>query len=97
MECRHGCLRASRLLVPKCRSGPNKLTVPSGTIERFIEDPTTAPSLPSPPAAPPGAPIGLWPQDYLAGSEWIVEMGFGVSSNPWLDAFDLPGYWFPGR
>jgi len=64
----------------------------SGTIERFLKDPTTAPSLPSPLAAPPGAPIGQWPQDYLAGSEWISAMGFGVKTNPWLEAFDLP--WF---
>lgn len=62
----------------------------SGTIERFLKDPTTAPSLPSAPAAPPGAPIGQWVQDYLAGSEWITEMGFGVITNPWLEAFDLP-------
>jgi len=61
----------------------------SEAIGRFLKDPTTAPSLPSPPAAPPGAPIGQWPQDYLAGSEWIVEMGFGAASNPWLDSFDL--------
>jgi len=69
----------------------------SGTIERFLKDPTTPPSLPSPLAAPPGAPIGQWPQDYLAGSEWISEMGFGVSTNPWLEAFDLPWSWTPGR
>jgi hypothetical protein len=69
----------------------------SGTIERFLKDPTTAPSLPSPPAAPPGAPIGQWPQDYLAGSDWISEAGFGVTTNPWLEAFDLPWFWVPGR
>jgi hypothetical protein len=69
----------------------------SGTIERFLKDPTTAPSLPPPPVAPPGAPIGQWPQDYLAGSEWISEVGFGVTTNPWLQAFDLPWFWVPGR
>jgi hypothetical protein len=68
----------------------------SGTIERFLEDPTTPPSLPSLPSAPPGAPIGQWPQDYLAGSEWITGMGFGAATNPWLEAFDLPWSWTPG-
>jgi hypothetical protein len=68
----------------------------SGTIERFLEDPTTAPALPSAPAAPPGAPIGLWPQDYLAGSEWMADLGTGATSNPWLEAFGLPSYWVPG-
>jgi hypothetical protein len=66
------------------------------TIDRFLEDPTAAPALPSAPAAPPGAPIGLYPQDYLAGSEWITAMGFGVASTPWLDAFDLSHGWIPG-
>ncbi len=37
----------------------------SGTIERFLKDPTTAPALPSAPSAPPGAPIGLVPQELL--------------------------------
>lgn len=69
----------------------------SGTIERFLEDPTTAPALPTAPSAPPGAPIGQWPQDYLAGSEWISEMGLGSTRNPWLEAFDLPWFWSPGR
>ncbi len=68
----------------------------SGTIERFLEDPTTPPSLPASPSAPPGAPIGQWPQDYLAGSGWITEMGLGAADNPWLEAFDLPWYWSPG-
>jgi hypothetical protein len=61
----------------------------SGTIERFLKDPTTMPSVPATPAAPPGAPIGSWPLDYLAGSEWIADMGFGAPTNPWLEAFDL--------
>jgi hypothetical protein len=69
----------------------------SGTIERFLEDPSTAPALPSSPAAPPGAPIGQWPQDYLAGSGWITQVGFGATSNPWLEALELPWYWGPGR
>jgi hypothetical protein len=68
----------------------------SGTIERFLEDPTTPPTLPATPAAPPGAPIGLIPQDYLAGSEWITALGFGAASNPWLEAFDLYHGWTPG-
>jgi len=68
----------------------------SGTIERFLEDPTTAPTLPATPSAPPGAPIGLWPQDYLAGSEWIADMGWGANPNPWLEAFGLPYFWAPG-
>ncbi|MGD2120589.1 MAG: zinc-dependent metalloprotease [Gemmatimonadota bacterium] len=67
----------------------------SGTIERFLKDPTTMPSVPTAPAAPPGAPIGSWAQDYLAGSEWITEMGFGVQANPWLEAFDLSWDWVP--
>jgi hypothetical protein len=68
----------------------------TGTIERFLKDPTTPPSLPATPAAPPGAPIGYWPQDYLAGSEWIAEVGFGAATNPWLEAFDLPWGRVPG-
>jgi hypothetical protein len=68
----------------------------SGTIQRFLDDPTTPPALPTPPAAPPGAPIGQWPQDYLDGSQWIREMGFGIAGNPWLEAFDLPWNWYPG-
>jgi len=62
----------------------------SNTIERFLEDPTTMPSIPDTPAAPPGAPIGLWPQDYLAGSEWISGMGSGSSTSVWMEWFDLP-------
>jgi len=61
-----------------------------------LEDPTTTPAFPTPPSAPPGAPIGLLPQDYLAGSEWIGESGFGFTTNPWLEVFDLPWYWAPG-
>ena len=34
MECGHGCLRAFGLLVPKCRSGRNKLTVPLWALRR---------------------------------------------------------------
>jgi hypothetical protein len=68
----------------------------SGTIERFLKDPTAMPSVPSAPAAPPGAPIGSWPQEYLAGSEWIAEIGFGASTNPWLEALDPPWGWVPG-
>ena len=73
------------------------LSLLSGTIERFLKDPTTPPTVPGAPSAPPGAPIGQWPQDYLAGSEWIEAMGFGADTDPWLEAFqDLwfrePGY-----
>jgi hypothetical protein len=68
----------------------------SGTIERFMKDPTTPPSLPATPAAPPGAPIGLVPQDFLAGSDWITATGFGAAENPWLEALDLPWGWVPG-
>ncbi len=70
------------------------LSLLSGTIERFLKDPTTPPTVPGAPSAPPGAPIGQWPQDYLAGSEWIEAMGFGADPDPWLEAFqDL---WFRG-
>ena len=69
----------------------------SGTIDRFLKDPTTPSDLPPAPAAPPGAPIGLWPQDYLAGSDWIAGVGFGAETNPWLEAFDVPWGWVPGR
>jgi hypothetical protein len=69
----------------------------SGTIERFLKDPTTAPSLPSPPTAPPGAPIGQGPQYYLAGLGWIADTGGHEAANPWLEAFDLPYFWLPGR
>lgn len=68
----------------------------SGTIERFLEDPTTAPTLPATPAAPPGAPIGGGPADYLAGSEWIRALGSGTGPNPWLEALNPPPAWFPG-
>jgi hypothetical protein len=57
----------------------------SGTIDRFLKDPTTAPALPAPPNAPPGAPIGLSPQDYLGGSEWIGQMGPESMANPWME------------
>jgi hypothetical protein len=68
----------------------------SSTIERFLEDPTTAPALPTPPSAPPGAPIGHWPLDYLEGSDWIRTLGSGGEANPWLEAFDLPWSWWTG-
>jgi hypothetical protein len=68
----------------------------SGTIERFLKDPTTPPTLPAAPSAPPGAPIGLVPQDYLSGSDWVRAMGFGAPANPWLEAFDLSHGWVPG-
>jgi hypothetical protein len=68
----------------------------SGTIHRFLEDPTKAPSFPTPPVAPPGAPIGQIPQDYLAGSSWIEGIGSGTS-NPWLEAFDRSSFWIPWR
>jgi hypothetical protein len=69
-----------------------------GTIERFLEDPSTAPALPPPPNAPPGAPIGLSPMDYLEGSSWIMDRGFGAAWGPWLDAMELPWYWWtPGE
>ncbi|MFC1662221.1 zinc-dependent metalloprotease [Gemmatimonadota bacterium] len=69
----------------------------TGTIRRFLEDPTTAPSLPALPAVPPGAPIGDWPRDYLDGSEWIEEMGAGALSNPWMEAFAFPWNWVSGK
>ncbi len=68
----------------------------SGTIERFLEDPTTVPTLPATPSAPPGAPIGGGPVDYLAGSEWIRALGSGTGTNPWLEALNPPPDWFPG-
>jgi hypothetical protein len=68
----------------------------SRTIGRFLKDPTAAPSLPAPPAAPPGAPIGQWPQDYLAGSEWIVEMGCGAAMNSWIEGLGSEWNWGSG-
>jgi hypothetical protein len=68
----------------------------SGTIQRFLEDPTTPPTLPATPSAPPGAPIGGGPLDYLEGSEWIRALGSGTTGNPWLEAFDLQRFWVPG-
>lgn len=64
----------------------------SGAIQRFLKDPTATSSLPTIPNAPPGAPIGSWPMDYLDGSWWIGDHGHGSLSDPWLDTFGLP--WF---
>jgi hypothetical protein len=61
----------------------------SGAIHRFLKDPTALATFPPTPAAPPGAPIGSWPMDYLEGSEWIAGPGLGSGPNPWLDAFGL--------
>jgi hypothetical protein len=68
----------------------------SATIERFLKDPTAQPGFPTPPSAPPGAPIGGGPVDYLAGSEWIAALGNTRPGNPWWDAFGRPGSWVPG-
>jgi len=68
----------------------------AGSIERFLEDPSAPPFLPGAPNAPPGAPIGSMPQDYLAGSEWISGSGAGFGDSMWSRAFDLLCYWLPG-
>ena len=69
----------------------------AGAIERLLKDPTTAPSLPSIPNAPPGAPIGSWPMDYLEGSWWLLDLNHGSVSDPWMDALELSPYRDPGE
>jgi hypothetical protein len=69
----------------------------SGVIRRFLKDPTAVPTLPSIPAAPPGAPIGSWPMDYLEGSWWIMDPGLGSRFDAKMDALELPWSWDPGN